>query len=382
MTVIGILGGTCRAEVDGCGNVQRADRSRLGWYVAAEDRWHRPADEPTVRQRRVQGTPVVETKLRIPGGDAVQRVWCTADGGGLVMVDVHNGSPVAMAVAFDRGDIWLPRGGGAPVAGIALPADAVAVPVGHAASGRIAWPLDPRRRGSGSVPADATADAAVRGWLRFAERGSRLELADPALVDAVVAARCDLALADDPGSADDGEALVAAGQLAALGLVDRLDVADIAGRVERVLRAGAPTWLGRTGLDGAAVALAALGERRALADLAAAVGHLGRPPSAPERAPTGIAVVPWAERRLVGTDGSLLPGGFDPAWLGAPIEAHGVPVGASRVSVAVRWHGARPAVLWEVDGPPVRLSSPVVAPGWSTTEARGETLWPAPPAGV
>jgi len=44
----------------------------------------------------------------------------------------------------------------------------------------------------------------------------------------------------------------------------------------------------------------------------------------------------------------------------------------------VRWHGARPAVLWEQSGARVRLTSPVLAPDWHSIEAAGDALWPAP----
>ena len=49
-------------------------------------------------------------------------------------------------------------------------------------------------------------------------------------------------------------------------------------------------------------------------------------------------------------------------------------VGASTVSLGVRWHGERPAVLWEQVGDPVELR----AFGWSSAERSGEALWPAP----
>jgi hypothetical protein len=76
-------------------------------------------------------------------------------------------------------------------------------------------------------------------------------------------------------------------------------------------------------------------------------------------------------------DGALLPDGFPPAWLGQPIEVHGLPAGpATTVSFAVRWHGERPAVLWEVLGEPITLRSPVIAPGWSSRQSSGEALWP------
>jgi hypothetical protein len=56
-----------------------------------------------------------------------------------------------------------------------------------------------------------------------------------------------------------------------------------------------------------------------------------------------------------------------------------VPTGpSSTVSLAVRWHGARPALLWAQHGAPVELVSPVVAPDWSSGAVSGEALWPAP----
>ncbi|MFM8483490.1 MAG: hypothetical protein ACKOBT_09100, partial [Actinomycetota bacterium] len=75
-TVVGSLGSPWRAEVDGSGNVVCGDGSPpLQWFVAAEDRWHRPAEEIATRQTLLDGTPVVETRLRVPSGDVVQRLF-------------------------------------------------------------------------------------------------------------------------------------------------------------------------------------------------------------------------------------------------------------------------------------------------------------------
>jgi len=64
---------------------------------------------------------------------------------------------------------------------------------------------------------------------------------------------------------------------------------------------------------------------------------------------------------------------------------YNVPTGAtSAVSVAVRWHGERPAVLWECTGTSVALRSSVLAPNWSSDAPTGDALWPAQaiPAGM
>ena len=74
----------------------------------------------------------------------------------------------------------------------------------------------------------------------------------------------------------------------------------------------------------------------------------------------------------------LLPLGLPDDWLGANFEVHDLPAGeGGRASFALRWHGERPAVLWESTAP---LTAPVLAPTWSTAAGaeRGEALWPAP----
>ena len=84
---------------------------------------------------------------------------------------------------------------------------------------------------------------------------------------------------------------------------------------------------------------------------------------------------------------SMLPEG----WVGQNLEVHDAPTHEGLVSFAVRWHGDRPALLWDLrrrDGAagPVRLTAPGLDPSWSTTEVKGEALLaagaapPRPPA--
>ena len=65
-------------------------------------------------------------------------------------------------------------------------------------------------------------------------------------------------------------------------------------------------------------------------------------------------------------------------WFGQGWEAHDLPTASGRLSYAVRWHGDRPALLWELEpwpgGRPVRISAPGLDPAWSTTEAKGDAL--------
>ena len=142
----GVAGGSWRADVTPWGAIEPWDgSSRLDWFVAADDRWHVPSREPAVRQRRLSGTAVVETRVRVPTGDAVHRVYSVADSRGLTVVEVENDSSLPIAVAFaGRDDVLTDRpSGAAPIAGIELPPPAFVLPVGHHSSVRVAIAHDP-----------------------------------------------------------------------------------------------------------------------------------------------------------------------------------------------------------------------------------------------
>ena len=90
---VGVTGQQWRASVSAWGGVTPWAEERLApldWAVAADDRWHLPSKEAAVRQRRFDGTPVIETRVRIPDGDAVHRVWSVADRGGLTVIEIEN----------------------------------------------------------------------------------------------------------------------------------------------------------------------------------------------------------------------------------------------------------------------------------------------------
>ena len=156
----------------------------IDWFVAADDRWHRPQHEASTRQTVLDGTPVVETRVRIPGGDAVQRVYSVADAGGLTIIEVTNDSTLPIAVAFTGGGLLSRRPPTSmPPQGIDLPADAVIFPVGHQATlvvARSACCAATRCRSR--LP---SADQVSRGWLAQTQRASRLQLPDASMVEAV-----------------------------------------------------------------------------------------------------------------------------------------------------------------------------------------------------
>ena len=74
-----------------------------------------------------------------------------------------------------------------------------------------------------------------------------------------------------------------------------------------------------------------------------------------------------------GSDLVLLPG-FPTAWRGGKIEVHDIATRHGRLSFAVRWHGPRPALLWQLDDGTATMRCPDLDPSWLSVEHRGETL--------
>ena len=380
----GVTGGGWRATVTPWGAIEPwANQPVLDWHVAADDRWHSPQREPAVRQHRVEGTAVVETRVRIPDGDAVQRIYSVPDHGGLTLVEIENSSPLPMAVAFTHGRLLSARPPTAPIEGIDLPAGSVAFPVGHHSTLTVALAHD--GSGPGALPTDVpTAAGVVRGWIATVERAGRLLLPDAALAERVMATRCELALCGpEHPDTDPVGFLLAVGQLVRMGEPATPWLPDIAYALEAAAKREPHDWKLAAAVDAADHVLERAGEQRARRDLVGYRGALRGDDSLPMVAPDQPAqFLAWVERSLVAPGSgtaALLPGGLPAGWVGNNFEVYGVPTsGAGSVSFAIRWHGARPAVLWEQSGQPVALSAPVVAPEWHTTEVTGEALWPEP----
>jgi hypothetical protein len=227
----------------------------LDWWIGADDRWHTPANEASVRQRLVGEAPVVETAVRIPSGDAVQRVYAihaTAEspfGQPFLVVEVENRSPVPFAIALAVVP-WHPLGAGRidsirldgpslsvngvpavlfprpPPRAVATDGDvtdqvlgglvsgsfdevvapggdgsaAVIFPLPHTAVLRVALPLDVGRRTSVSYPsAVPDAEQVAKGWEVQTRRGIRLTVPDDRLQGVVEAGRRHLVLAHGGG---------------------------------------------------------------------------------------------------------------------------------------------------------------------------------------
>ncbi len=382
MITTGVTGGVWRASITPWGSVEPWDDTpALNWFVAADDRWHVPEAEPAIRQQRVEGTAVVETRLRVPNGDVVQRIYSVADSGGLTIVEVENESTMPVAVAFDRRDVLTERAvAEVPIEGIELPPDGFVLPLGHKAAIRVA--IAHGRQRSGALPAGrSTHLQVVRGWLALTERASRFVLPDgergASVAEAVTAERCELALGSIPHAHDDpiGFAL-ALGELVRMGEQPEHWVPELVEAVELI--GPIVGWDADAALDAAGRVLVAADERRARRDLGAIVERRASS-SRPDAPPGGVRSIAWLES-LLACGGALLAVGFPPLWLGQSFDVYGIPVAdTTTVSYAIRWHGERPALLWEQSGPAVELTAPLLAPAWSSSEPKGETLWPPPP---
>lgn len=357
----------------------------LRYWVAADDRWHDPAAETSVRQRRIEGTPVTETRLRVPNGDVVQRIWSVPDGGGVTLVEFENDSTLPVAVALDRRDLLTDRPpADVPIEGIDLPAGSIVLPLGHRARVRVGLAHSAPRadRFPIGIP---DADAVVRGWRRVLDGAGRLDLpagaAGSGAADAIAAQRAEwLLMGPPPADADPVGFLIALDSLVRCGeppspWLDEL-VTAVAGCADVAVVDAGPA------LDAAGRILRAADERRAERDL----DRLSTRSGADER--RGAVEVPLDhpalaiadfERRLVAAtvDGAeILPEGIPDDWIGHPFEVHGLPAGrATTLSYAVRWHGEHPAVIWEQTGEAITLRSPLLDTTWSSSAAAGEHLW-------
>ncbi|HUF84415.1 MAG TPA: hypothetical protein VMQ81_07475 [Acidimicrobiia bacterium] len=333
--IVGTLGSPARARVDGRGRIT-ADGAgwELDWWIGAEDRRHLPATEAAVRQKRLAPAPAAETAMRVPGGDAIQRVYAVGGPGDLVVMEVENASAVPFAVGFvvrSGPQVVLPRqplrrepadGGG----------EALVFPVAHRTVRRIAVALSDAPDDV-DVNALPDAESVARGWEAQLERGMRVDLPDAALQRAVDAARADVLL--------EGRDMVA---LEDWGFDDEATEAwQRLGFRERRRAARRPRGhavIPFAGLDTGPQLLAAV-RSHVVRDMGEAVDLLVRLPA---------------------------------TWRAGNIDVRDAPTRRGRVSYAVRWHGDRPALLWECERPGVRLRAPGLDPAWSTTEQQGDAL--------
>jgi hypothetical protein len=363
----------------------------IEWWVGADDGWKIPARDGVMTER-LGCAPAIGAHLRVPGGEVVLRAYAVAaPGAPLVVADVENASPAAAVIAWvvraahdyrigrvsiegstllidERARIDLPR---VPTHWAVAPrSEGVrdAVVGGRAVSRRfepvvtrrgdlevaLLFPVAHRTRTriaasaatATTTDASATPSVAVarlpaladveRGWVVALERAMQVELPDDALQASVDAARATLLL-------------------------------GTVGRGHRTVREVAAAW-----------GLAEVRSRRGLADdrggdpwsqvKAALAGSAATPASAAEwlRAMRGVLIAVTRGRV------ALLPH-FPVEWLGQAVAAHDVPTPHGPVSFALRWHGTRPALLWDVPAN-LRVHAPVLDPAWEGIGNAGEAL--------
>ncbi len=383
---IGVRSSSWRATVTPYGTVVPHDGSaQLAWAVAADDRWYEPAMEPSTRQKWYAGYPVAETRVHVPTGDIVQRVYCVADLGGITVVEFENESGMPVVVAVTRNDVLTTQPQNAqPPMGIDMPAGSITLPVGHKSTTRIG--ILHAHTEAGRLPDDIpNHQQVVRGWEAACDVASRIGLADHTVVARVSAVRSNLLLSPQGASGAEVIELVRLGETNHDSIVQVVNV--VQKRLKEEKRAKVLQWDTQHLLATAARACVLLGEDDAASDIGAAWLRIADRPVAelPLEIPEGIAAVAWIESLLAGPSPSggvctVLPYGIPETWLGSPFEAHGLVADAHRtLGYAVRWHGARPALLWEVNGAPgLVLTGGAADADWNTTAASGETLLAAP----
>ncbi len=366
--VVGVLDAPATGVVGPTGRVELPHSGITLDWSSYTDEWRAPS-ATTARQQALGGMPVVETRVAVRGGDIVHRVYAV------------NGPPAALVVEFENASAE-PIGVALRVAGVpvdvvpnlvraappwrevhddgAQGGDGTALvwPLPHRATVRAVVPLAGHDAGTIDPRRQPSADEVQRGWAALLDRGARLDVDDDVLqraVDGSRAAMLLLAGRDDPRPvADDVVALEGWGfDREALAVWQRLSL-----RERR--RAG---------------------RRRPLAEPWPAVrAALARTPGGVPESPAAflraIQDVVLAETGRDGRTIALWPH-FPAEWLGRAVAIHDAPTRQGPVSCAVRWHGARPALLWNAPKG-VTVTAPALDPSWSTTEPEGEALLASP----
>ena len=399
MRAVGVRGAAWSAGVSAWGDLFVEDQERLRWFIAADDRWYRPSRETTVRQREVSGVPVIETRIKVPGGDAVQRVYGVANFGGAIVVEIYNDSSLPFAVAFDRGEIATMREPSPTgVQGIDLPADSVVFPVGHHATMRAAILIngDSRQISAGELESLPSFEQVERGWLAALQISSRVDVPDLSWSSVLTSQRCKVLLSNSAELTESSDInlvvdlLLDRAERVRLGDKPAQWVDEVAVATERILKQCAKTqsvqWFEERALLGAGMVLNRAGESRGLQDFVSVWSRLaeagrisGLALASPEIAGT-VRQIAWIESQLVAQrrDGviEICPCGIDKSWLGVNFECHKLLASPEHlISYAVRWHGEKPALLWEIDGPiGAKVAASAIDHTFSSTEMRGETL--------
>jgi hypothetical protein len=354
---LAVAGETPIAFIDECGYLHFEGGWRLEWWVGGDDHWHVPAASTSRRQRVLGTSPVLETAIRVPGGDVAWRVAAAASSDGpAVVAEFENTAtiPVAVGIALIAPEsIAEPHT--RPAIHFTAPARSVASEAGvdllvHPVSHGSTW-----RCSVGPVQPTALPplEVVARGWETLARRGASLVTQDPIGDDALAVARASLLLHVGRMTAarDRAHAPVVATALTLMGYEDEAEALRVAARV-RPKRRGLPTVteVHRTFTSDP---LTLLEDPVAAAATIAAVR---------------AALIDDSQRRVL----DLFPNASD-AWRGRNVDVTDLPTNRGPVSFALRWHGEYPALLWEAPRK-TTLRASALSPTWSTKAPSGEEL--------
>jgi hypothetical protein len=329
------IGSPPLAHLDENGYLHFGDGTRVEWWVLGDDYWHVPRASASRRQRCVDHTPVVETTIRVPGGDVTWRAAAVATGDGpQLVVECHNAGTIPVALAIARVD--------ANDRVVSLDV----VPVTHS--------ITHRRWLTGSSGPAPEIGAVAKGWAALARRGAQITTNDPSIDEPLLAARAALLLHANVLTLEGRRADKAAATHVANALT-LLDLEDEAG----ALRQAAKLRPARKGLPvvGDLVGTGITSDELALL-------------SDPSLAAGTVITTRLLVAREQGASVDCLPG-FRSTWQGLSIDVDRLPTNHGLLSFAVRWHGSNPALLWESDSP---ITASALNPHWGSSEPKGEEL--------
>jgi hypothetical protein len=365
---LAVAGDAPRAHVDEFGYLHFDGGWRVEWWVGGDDHWHVPAASASRRQRVLGTTPVVETVIRVPGGDVAWRAAAAASSeGGSVAIEFQNTAtlPVALGIALIApGTVADPLR--RPALRFTAPARSVAAELGvellvHPVSHGSTW-----RASAGPTSPDALPplEAIVRGWQTLTRQGASIASGDESVDDALATARASLLLhagrlkalpRRGASDADRSEAAAVANALTYLGHEDEAEALRVGARL-RPQRRGLPL-VSDPHASYTADAFALLEDPAVAAATVSAVR---------------AAIVDDSERRLL----NLLPAANEEL-RGRSVDISNQPTNHGPVSFALRWHGELPALLWDAPAKRrrrVTLRAPALDQNWATTEKAGEAL--------
>ena len=411
-TTIGALGARGIATIDAHGVLTLCDRGiDVEWMVGGES-WRVVATDSTTRQTITPGAPVAVTRIAGAGGDIVQTTYGVGGTPNQIVCEFENAGREAVSLAvllraapgarlkkFDAQNPVLSIDGlevmsaNRPWQQWALAQDeltlrtavashatsggslsstkmkgqrngcvALVWPLAHHSTLRVVFPLAPgpqSRVNTMAIDGLPTAAAVTSGWETQLERGTRVEIDDAQMQAAIDGARASVilqAFADTPKpDADLAVALEDWGlEPEAVEAWKRLSIRDRrhAGQREPSSVDG---WI-------------------------RVKSHLSAPRTGvPSQSARFLQAVRDTLLNEQGNEIDLFPG-FPSEWLGRSVAVHNAVSNSGPVSFALRWHGGRPALLWDAPAA-TTLRASRLDPTWHVVaDGPGEQLLNEPAA--